>query len=38
MKRNRFVMPLGIDLGDHPLGAVIKHPRKERWEKDFERY
>ncbi|TAQ84104.1 hypothetical protein B7494_g7569 [Chlorociboria aeruginascens] len=23
---------------DHPPGTVIKHPRKERWEKDYERY
>jgi len=23
---------------DHPPGTVIKHPRKEKWEKDYERY
>lgn len=23
---------------DHPPGTVIKHPRKERWEKEYERY
>jgi hypothetical protein len=23
---------------DHPPGTIIKHPRKERWEKDYERY
>ncbi|KAF4625676.1 hypothetical protein G7Y89_g12489 [Cudoniella acicularis] len=23
---------------DHPPGTTIKHPRKERWEKDYERY
>jgi hypothetical protein len=23
---------------DHPEGTVIKHPRKERWEKEYERY
>jgi len=23
---------------DHPPGTMIKHPRKERWEKDYERY
>lgn len=23
---------------DHPPNTIIKHPRKERWEKDYERY
>ncbi|KAH8667966.1 C-x8-C-x5-C-x3-H type zinc finger protein-like protein [Tricladium varicosporioides] len=23
---------------DHPPGTIIKHPRKERWEKEYERY
>ena len=23
---------------DHPVGTVIKHPRKGRWEKEYERY
>jgi len=27
-----------FDRDAHPPGTVIKHPRKERWEKDYERY
>ncbi len=23
---------------DHPPGTIIKHPRKERWEKEYDRY
>lgn len=23
---------------DHPPGTVVKHPRKEKWEREYERY